>query len=375
MINQDDPPRCQSRHDSEVRIMAEILSKFVRRAGLGLAGAAVCAGVALAGDGRRDLDRVFVIVMENHGFDEVIGPLVNPNNTGDPNEPLLTPFITNLAFTQGLATFYFGVTHPSLPNYLATVAGDFFGVQDDNDSCFATPVTSTPCHSFTAPMIVDQLEAKNISWEAFMESAPSVGFLGSRFPVAGTAQKLYAQKHNPFVYFNSVATNPARLAKIKPFDLTAFKAELGNPAQMPRYVYIVPNQCNDQHGTGGTIPPGSADCSTDALTLAAGDKFLANVVLAITNSPSFTSRSAIFIVWDENDFSGQLSCCGPSPTGVGGGHATGFVVTKKGKPVKSAVPMDHYSLLATIEDGFNLPRLGNARTANTMFSLFPDSDD
>ena len=225
--------------------MNKVLTKFVQKVGLGLAGAAACAAIAFAADndrGRRDLDRVFVIMMENHGFDEVIGPLVNPNNTGDPNEPLLTPFITNLAFTQGLATFYFGVTHPSLPNYLATIAGDFFGVQDDNDSCFATPVTSTPCHNFTAPTIVDQLEARNISWEAFMESAPSIGFLGSRFPVAETAQKLYAQKHNPFVYFNSIATNPSRLAKIKPFDLTVFKAELSNPKQMPRYVYIVPNQ-------------------------------------------------------------------------------------------------------------------------------------
>src|SRR5262252_414824 len=373
MLNQHDPLRCRSRHDSEVRIMSEILSRFVRKMGLGLAGAAACAGIALADDsdrGRRDFDRVFVIMMENHGFDEVIGPLVNQNNTGDPNEPLLTPFITNLAFTQGLATFYFGVTHPSLPNYLATIAGDFFGVQDDNDSCFATPVTSTPCHNFTAPTIVDQLEARNISWEAFMESAPSIGFLGSRFPLAGTAQKLYAQKHNPFVYFNSIATNPSLLAKIKPFDLAAFKTALSDPTQMPRYVYIVPNQCNDQHGTGGTIPPGSADCSTDSLTLAAGDKFLANVVPAITGSASFTGRSAIFIVWDENDFSDQLSCCKPSPTGVGGGHATGFVVTKNGKPVKSAVPMDHYSLLATIEDGFDLPRLANAKTANAMFSLF-----
>jgi hypothetical protein len=143
MIKQHDPPPCQSRQCSEVTTMSDIFLKFVQRVGIGLAGAAVCAGVALAGDrDRRDLDRVFVIMMENHGFDEVIGPLVNPNNTGDPNEPLLTPFITNLAFTQGLATFYFGVTHPSLPNYLASIAGDFFGVQDDNDSCFATPVTS-----------------------------------------------------------------------------------------------------------------------------------------------------------------------------------------------------------------------------------------
>src|SRR5712692_6058160 len=182
MIDQHDAPWCQSQHHSEVWIMGEILWKLVQKVGLGLAGAAVCAGVALAGDrDRRDIDRVFVIMMENHGFDQVIGPLVNPNNTGDPKEPLLTPFITNLAFTQGLATFYFGVTHPSLPNYLTIIAGDFFGVQDDNDSCFATPVTSTPCHGFAARTIVDQLEARHISWEAFMESAPSVGYLGSRF--------------------------------------------------------------------------------------------------------------------------------------------------------------------------------------------------
>ena len=51
------------------------------------------------------------------------------------------------------------------------------------------------------------------------------------------------------------------------------------------------------------------------------------------------------------------------------------MIAKPGKPVKSAVPMEHYSLLATIEDGFDLPRLANAKTANTMFSLFPDADD
>jgi hypothetical protein len=27
---------------------------------------------------------------------------------------------------------YFGLTHPSEPNYLSTVGGDFFGLGDDN---------------------------------------------------------------------------------------------------------------------------------------------------------------------------------------------------------------------------------------------------
>ena len=123
--------------------MSVILSKFVQKVGLGLAGAAACAGVALAGDkdeGRRDFDRVFVIMMENHGFDNIIGRL---GSNGTP----LTPFITDLALKSGLGTYYFGVTHPSLPNYLPTIAGDFFGVQDDAPSCFASrhqPPPSVP---------------------------------------------------------------------------------------------------------------------------------------------------------------------------------------------------------------------------------------
>jgi len=47
---------------------------------------------------------------------------------------------------------------------------------------------------------------------------------------------------------------------------------------------------------------------------------------------------------------------------------------KRGKPIKSATPTDHYSLLATIEDGFGLPRLANAKTAAPLFDLFSDSE-
>jgi hypothetical protein len=353
--------------------MKFFLENIRKSAGLAIACTALCSTIAMASDddrnNRRDLDRVFVIMMENHGFDQVIGPLVPGSNSESPNQTLLTPFITQLAQTQGLATYYFGTTHPSLPNYLATIAGDYFGVQDDNDSCYVQPGPTPGCHKVNAPNIVDQLEQKNISWEALMESAPTVGYLGSRYPVSATDQKLYAQKHNPFVYFDDVVGSPARMAKIKPFDLTSFKAELSLPQAMARFVYIAPNQCNDQHSTGGNIPAGSADCSTDALTLAAGDAFLKNTVTAITASPSFTDHSAIFIVWDENDYSGQLTCCGPSPTGVGGGHATAIVVTKNGKPRKSARPYDHYSLLATIEDGFDVPRLANAKNATAMWDL------
>lgn len=62
---------------------------------------------------------IFVIMMENHGMAEIIG------NTAD------APYINQLAAQYGVATNYFGVTHPSLPNYLATISGDFQGIWDD----------------------------------------------------------------------------------------------------------------------------------------------------------------------------------------------------------------------------------------------------
>jgi phosphatidylinositol-3-phosphatase len=102
---------------------------------------------------------------------------------------------------------------PLLPQFLQTavsmIAADFFGVQDDNDSCF-NHNHGVNCHGFDVPNLIDQLEAHRISWESLQQSMPSIGFLGSRFPARGPT--LYAQKHNPFVDFKDIALDPSRLA-------------------------------------------------------------------------------------------------------------------------------------------------------------------
>ena len=59
------------------------------------------------------------IMMENQSYGTIIGSS-------------LAPQINALANQYGLATNYYGVTHPSEPNYLTAVGGSFFGVQDDN---------------------------------------------------------------------------------------------------------------------------------------------------------------------------------------------------------------------------------------------------
>jgi hypothetical protein len=86
--------------------------------------------------GVEKLDHVFVIMMENHGYHQIIG---NPN----------APFINKFAKNSNLANYYFAVAHPSLTNYLEVVGGSNFGIQNDHSpdwhdaSCTPDIVTGT----------------------------------------------------------------------------------------------------------------------------------------------------------------------------------------------------------------------------------------
>jgi phospholipase C len=298
-------------------------------------------------------DRIIVIVMENHSFDDIIGATDRSGNR------LLTPFLTQAAQQDRLATLEFGVAHPSLPNYLSLIAGDFFGVHDDNGSCYA-PNRPKGCHTFDKKNLVDSLEAAGISWAAYNESMPHDGYLGQQFPKKGDG--LYRQKHDPFVYFNDIATNPKRLANVKTFvDL---KKTLNN-GYLPRYSFIVPNECHDMHGAVGFCNFGPEELIRD------GDAALQKLVQQIISSGSFTNRTLIFIVWDEGD--NNLGCCDGPPV-QSGGHIPMILVTGVPGSVTSSQPYNHYSLLATIEMLWNLPKLGytkDTQNVKPMLDLLP----
>jgi len=331
------------------------------------------------------LDHIFVIMMENHPTNQIIG------NTAD------APYINSLAQENGVALKYFGVTHPSLPNYLATISGNFQGIWDDckagaavtcapeefgpnsgytNGQELLTPAqiasaTNQP-HLFNGQTIVDQLESHGLSWKAYMQSMPSVGYTGEYSPgdVGGTVVKLYAQKHNPFMYFSSIVNNQQRLQKIVPF--TQFGLDLATN-NVPNFVWISPDQCNDMHsisaagaaiiGNPGCVAPASG---LDHSVIQQGDDFVQATVSEIKESKAWSENSAIVIVWDENDYTGHAGCC-HSPTGVGGAVLGGdsapfLVVTSKHQRhiVDSTTPYNHYSLLATIEQQWNLGCLEQA---------------
>lgn len=386
--------------------------------------------------GVQHLDHVFVIMMENHGYGQLIG---NPN----------APFLNQYAQSANLATNYYAIAHPSLTNYLEVVGGSNFGVLSDNNpdwhnaNCAtnlatgvpatdnpptgnicpisgsgteaATPaidttnetqgppgevnidgVASFPAYSnISAKTIADQLVAHHRSWKAYEEGLPpegadlinySDGFYSNLTdfstitPVlnppltSGDIVALYASKHAPFVYFRNVQQGTDRdnsLANIVDFDgEDGLFADL-RAGRMPSFSFIAPNQCNDQHGRGNAgafcnYDP-SDDGSQEGLNPALiyrGDVTVKRIVNAIHASPSWRGgRNAIVVLWDENDYS-----LAPNTNQV-----MTIVETSYGRHrVESNQFYTHYSLLKSLEAGFNLPCLNHACDADVavMSDLF-----
>jgi hypothetical protein len=390
------------------------------------------AGTGAAQAGVPKLNHVFLIMMENHGFQQLI------------NNPY-APFINQEALSANLASNYFAVAHPSLTNYLEVVGGSNFGVQDDNspdwgnttclpniasgidnDESDSNPIcpiagtgtdAATPAIDYTnetngppgvcnldctrsfAPAAVtgatigDQLVSAGMSWKSYQEDLPAGGAAGvngsdgnfSNLTVFTQDEQalgetnsaivsLYAVKHDPFAYFASVQTgaNPANsLANIVAFDgANGLYADLAS-GHAPSFSFIVPNQCNDQHGRSGFTVFCNYDPNDNGTQIglnpagiALGDQALQKIVTSIKASPVWKKgNNAIVIVWDESDYSirpitNQVVTIVDTNYGVHGKQSGRFYT--------------HFSLLHTIEDGFGLPCLNHAcdTSARLMDDLF-----
>jgi hypothetical protein len=350
------------------------------------------------------LDHIFYIMMENHATDEIVG------NVAD------APYLNELASKYGLATNYYGVTHPSLPNYLAAISGSYQGIFDDckagadvtcapeefvpdsGDATSAASLTpeetliaSTTPHWFEGRNLVDQLEEHGLSWKAYMQSIPATGSTVEYSPVdvvggVETPRKLYAQKHDPFMYFADIRNSPSRMQKIVGFD--GFADDLAHD-RVPNFVWISPDQCRDMHGVSATnaAAVGIPDCAfpdsgLDHKVIALGDAFVKDTVEAIMKSRAWSRNSAIVLAWDEDDYAGFAGCC-ESPVGangvvIGGAKAPALVITSRhARPQQVDTAFNHYSLLRTIEKLWHLGCLNEAcdiREPGLMTSLFVPGD-
>ncbi len=259
---------------------------------------------------------IIVIFFENHEFDSVIGNRAMPN-------------FNQYADGNTLLTQYYAITHPSLPNYLAVFGGDTFGISSDCEKCF-----------ISATNLADQIEASGRTWKAYFQDMPSPCFTGD------TAT--YVQKHNPFMYFDSIRLDEARCNRsIVPFPQLETDLEAG---ALPDFVYIMPNSCVSTDD----------DFSNPDCNLNLADWWLGGVMGTLQdylNPRSASEPYLIVLTWDEGQ--GSHSCCG-LPAQAGGRVATVMISPLAKSGFQDATPYTHYSLLKTIKSAWGLPFLGHA---------------
>jgi hypothetical protein len=275
-------------------------------------------------------DHVFVIVEENHGFADVIGNPAAPN-------------LNALAKRYGLATDYYGVAHPSEPNYVGLLGGNTFGVADDNPYYL---------NRVDKPSLISQLDHAGIAWKAYLQGLPHAGYKGICYPANcnGSPDKdpLYVSKHNAIGNFTT-SWNDRDWSRQVPIEDLSTDLRRGT---VPAFGYVIPDECHDQHGDPPfCVDSGSPGDPQDQHLVATGDRYLGQLVGTITGA-SFWAKgnNAIAVVYDEGD--DDAGCCAASP---GGGKVAAVVVTSHGpRGVTDPTPYNHYSLLRTIQRSFGL---------------------
>jgi hypothetical protein len=249
---------------------------------------------------------VVVIVFENKEVQSVLGSRDAPT-------------FNSMAKRYGQLTRYYGVTHPSLPNYLALVSGSTQGITTDCTDCVVS-----------ARNLADTLEAAGKTWRLYAEGLPRPGFKGAS---AGR----YAKKHAPFLYFRDVVDAPARLNRV--VSLARMPADV-RAGTFPDFALVVPDLCHSMH-----------DCS-----VAVGDRWLRSTLPPLLKLPD----SVVFVVFDEG-----------SSNVRGGGHVPALALGTAVRPATRFTRVTgDYGLLRTIEAAWSLPLLGRSATTRPITGIW-----
>ena len=269
------------------------------------------------------VDHVFLIVLENHAFSQVIG------------SPFM-PYLNSLAGSHALATNYFANTHPSIGNYFMLTTGN---IETNNDAFTGTVSSDSIPRAFAAA---------GKTWKSYMESLPSVGYTGGDvYP--------YFKHHNPFAYMTDVLGSSAETANLVPFTQLSSDLAAGT---VPNFAFIAPNAEDDAHD----CPTGGSVC-LDSDRLTAADNWLKTHIDPLIQSPAL-ANSVFIIVFDEDEF---------DVVSVNGGGQVAMVMAgshvKAG--FKSTARYQHQSTLRLVMDLLRVAdHPGNSATAPTMQEFF-----
>ncbi|KAI1842751.1 hypothetical protein JX265_005077 [Neoarthrinium moseri] len=266
----------------------------------------------------RAFDRFISIWLENQDFAEV----------------LKDDAFADLKKSGILQTRYFAHTHPSQPNYLASVAGDYFGLNHDD-------FVRVPSNVST---VVDLLEDKQISWGGYFEGNPGPGYMAvGSYDKDGTWD--YVRKHNHFVSFDSVNTQGSRLARLLSFK--DFQRDFA-AGTLPQFIMMSPDMNNDGHNT----------------TLEYATKWAHEFLKPLLADSAFAEPTVIQLTYDESyDYSKPNQIVSLL---VGNG------IPKDQHGKEDSDFYTHYSVLATVENNWELPNLGRYDVGANVFKFVAD---
>ena len=223
------------------------------------------------------------------------------------------PYINQLANSGALMTSSYAITHPSEPNYLALFAGSTFGLS--SDKC--------PVSEGTTANLGSELIDAGYTFAGYSEDLPSTG---STTCSSGD----YARKHSPWVNFSNVPSS----------DSLPFSSFPTDYSTLPTVSFVIPNLQDDMH-----------DGSISQADTWLNDNLSAYATWAASNN------SLLIVTWDEDDYteSNQI------PTiFYGAGVTTGTYDEN----------INHYNVLATLEQMYGLSAVGNSSGATPITDIF-----
>jgi len=248
-----------------------------------------------------------------------------------------------------------GVTHPSQPNYILSVAGDTFGFNGDDSFWVAPYITSTePNSQLPVTSIVDLLESKGLTWKSYAENLqtsdivqpPAIMFPPPDPPYppigpnpAPDFDPLFARRHVPCLNFPNIVSNPARAANI--VNAQDIESDLAS-GKLPNYSWFSPNLINDGHSTivGGKVTSAMPSSQTIDNIAAFLNSFLGDNPLA-----KFPPSTLIVITFDESFPYSEYDIY------------TLLIGDMLKAGTSQSEPYNHYSLLRSIELNFGIGSL------------------
>ncbi|HZD54539.1 MAG TPA: alkaline phosphatase family protein [Woeseiaceae bacterium] len=256
-------------------------------------------------------DHVVIVIEENKSFDQIIAPSVMAKSAA--------PYINALAAQGALFTDSYALGHPSQPNYLALFSGSTHGVRDNR-----CPL------ALSGPNLANVLLERGLSFATYSESMPARGFEG-----CFSEDYLYARKHNPAVNWGSLPSSVNLRFADFPQDYS----------KLPTIALLIPSQVDDMHSGRS---PKEAIGRGDAWLKARIDPYIRWAA----------SHNSLFILtWDEDDFSS-------------GNHIATLFVGPMVRPGRYGARIDHYSVLRTLTDMYDLPALGNAAGSDPITQVW-----